>query len=382
MLTRSLTIVTSYPMDEPVVRNRLTPLIDRAVARGFRVRLVSSGTTTLDDDRPGFRHDRLGAVATPQRNFVRRAIDEWRAAKAILQSVRTTPEDIVLVTIPSMFLLFRVGLLSGGRKLLDVRDLTWEYLPDSQPLQRAAKLLFRHLAHGRFGSFDLISCTNERERAYLANKLRIAPSEIVLVPNGIAQSQFDLLAPNGIRRADALEVSYIGNVGVAQNLSILLRAAQMLPKVRFNIVGGGTALTEISMLRKSMALDNVHMTGRIAWDEVRSIYNRTHILYAQLSANFEGAMPSKLYEYLSTGKYVVYGGGGEARKMLARFDNNVVIDPDDPDALVQAIRDAARDGADRRLSLRNREAIEASFIREHASDRLLDRMIEQFNLIA
>jgi glycosyltransferase involved in cell wall biosynthesis len=68
--------------------------------------------------------------------------------------------------------------------------------------------------------------------------------------------------------------------------------------------------------------------------------------------------------------------------MLARFDNNVVIDPDDPDALVQAIRDAARDGADRRLSLRNREAIEASFIREHASDRLLDRMIEQFNLIA
>lgn len=68
--------------------------------------------------------------------------------------------------------------------------------------------------------------------------------------------------------------------------------------------------------------------------------------------------------------------------MLARFDNNVVIDPDDPDALVQAIRDAARDGADRRLSLRNREAIETSFIREHASDRLLDRMIEQFNLIA
>ena len=46
------------------------------------------------------------------------------------------------------------------------------------------------------------------------------------------------------------------------------------------------------------------------------IYTDSDILYAQLKKEFEGAVPSKLYEYLSTGKFIIYGGLGEALNLL------------------------------------------------------------------
>lgn len=56
--------------------------------------------------------------------------------------------ELSLVTIPSMFLLHLSFLFKGDRrKILDIRDLSWEYLSDKSFIQRIAKqiLEYRHI---------------------------------------------------------------------------------------------------------------------------------------------------------------------------------------------------------------------------------------------
>ena len=48
--------------------------------------------------------------------------------------------------------------------------------------------------------------------------------------------------------------------------------------------------------------------GLLSWADLFEIYTVSDILYAfNLKKEFEGAVPSKLYEYLSTGKFIIYG---------------------------------------------------------------------------
>ena len=73
-------------------------------------------------------------------------------------------------------------------------------------------------------------------------------------------------------------------------------------------------------------------------DNVLEIYKNTDILYAQLSKEFSSAIPSKLYEYLASGKCIIYGGYGEALKKLKDFENVFFVKPDKVDDLVISIK--------------------------------------------
>ncbi len=74
-------------------------------------------------------------------------------------------------------------------------------------------------------------------------------------------------------------------------------------------------------------------------------------------------MPSKLYEYLSTGKYIIYAGFGVAKDVLEKFERVEVIPPSDNIALNQAIDHAINQTDLREFSTINRNIIKENFIR-------------------
>src|SRR5690606_2470613 len=130
--------------------------------------------------------------------------------------------------------------------------------------------------------------------------------------NGVAKYQFQALSsldtcitsPQREHNKRPV-ISYIGNVGLAQDLTTFVQAARRLPHIEFNIVGTGTDFKRIEEEVKRHATPNINLWGSVSWEEIPGVYTISDILYAQLTYDYSRAMPSKLYEYLSTGRFII-----------------------------------------------------------------------------
>lgn len=366
-------IVSSVPISEPVIRNRVTPFFKRLLGSGYDVCFVcprSEGNRARLE--AGVELHEVSVDFIKPKGFVRRAVREAYNAFKVVSYAKDIKADAWLITIPSMFLAFIAPYVLTGRKVfLDVRDLTWEYLSDKSLLQRFSKRFFRVSFARSLSFFNLVCATNPTEVEYIKGiwKGKRPP---LLVTNGIAREQYEKLKQVESAARGTTTVSYIGNIGFAQRLDTLVEAADQLPDIEFRIVGSGIDFDRIEKLISEKKLKNVVLTGRVGWDAVREYYGRTDILYAQLTPDYAGAMPSKLYEYLATGKPIIYGGCGQAVETLSMFDNNQVVNPCDVAALVKVIKTYGRSRGNIKLSHSNREKINSEYIREDAAKTLVD----------
>lgn len=377
METKTVVIISSVPLSEPVSRNRILPFCNLFLDNGISVSLVCPKSEPSTHAHPtGVKLVEVELKNNKPESFVRRAIKEARDVATLLKVAKKQQATAYLPTIPSIFLIFLSPLyLPKKRSFIDVRDLTWEYLSDKSLLQRLSKRLFRFLFKITINFYQLVAVTNPAELTYVS-KVWIGKQAPLMVANGITQEQFDKLQTTQPTSGGQLTVTYIGNIGIAQHLDTLVEAAKQLPEVRFKIVGAGIEYEKIQNLVTTASINNVEFTGRIPWDDVKEYYNNTNILYAQLTEDFAGAMPSKLYEYLSTGKYIIYGGQGQAAEKLSEFTNNQVIPPSDSKALVEAIKEAAERTDISQLSQENRQQIKEHYIRENTAKKLIKSIKE------
>ena len=354
--------------EEPTVKNRLMPYITKAIEQGFKVILVTADSTPLDEfDSNFFSHILQPSQSNRPRSFFKRVIFEWFETRKILKSLIDLDVDIVVLTIPSMFLLFNASILKRKKLYLDVRDLTWEYLQNSKPKQLVAKLLFRMIANTSFKFFSSIVVTNEAEVEYFKRKKINA----LLYFNGISSEQFRDLSTIPKKQHKEFTVSYVGKVGVAQNLETLVSAAEVIKDVKFNIVGYGSEYNRLQDLVLSKKLNNVTFYGNVKWKEVLRFYQESDVLYAQLQENFSVAMPSKLYQYLNASRFVIYGGGSQAQKTLSNFENNIVIPPDNVRKLVDAIKQSRKVCSQELNFEDNLKIIKHNYIRENNVSKVL-----------
>ncbi|MEJ6475596.1 glycosyltransferase [Pseudoalteromonas piscicida] len=372
-MTSKICLVTNLAfVDEPTVENRLMPYIHCLVDKQVHLTLVSQDPTVPDVLPTEVEHISTNLNSNRPSSFIRRAFFEWREARRILKEVSKKNYDKYIVTIPSMFLLFNIYLLKGKSVCLDVRDLTWEYLDDSSIFQKLSKLIFRALAHKNIGLTDYQIVTNDTEFAYMSKMEGI----VLKYSNGVTQEQFiDLQRLTKPNPDSTFTITYCGKVGIAQNLSVLIEAASLLPEYNFKIVGYGPQTKEIQLLANEKGLKNVEFTGHVTWSEVLKHYASSHVLYAQLGPLYSGAMPSKLFQYLATGRYVIYGGEGQAVDTLKQFAMTNVIKSNDVAALVDAIECARRYRSKGSEAESNKCLISDNYVREKNILKVLERIL-------
>lgn len=369
---KTLAIVMSYPLrKELAAGNRMLSFLHVAQRKGYQVSVYSL-CNSIDSNRShSFNHE-IKPFPCTLPGFLGRAIKEAISAIKLFNAVKESKYDRVLVSIPSMFLLFFMPRKLAKSTYLDIRDLTWEYLSDKSCTQRVAKFVFRFFAKKKVGLFSAISVTNSCEYKYCSEVLNFPKSSLFLLPNGISQENFQKLSSISLSSPEVnklITITYIGNIGIPQNLSTFIEAASFCPSVIFNIVGSGENLSEIKKLKEDKNVSNVKFLGSLPWHELIKVYSETDILYAQLNHDFSGAIPSKLYEYLSTGKFFIYGGAGEALKMLDGFENHLAIEPENASKLVEAIKQSMNQEFWGHISFANRLKIENNYIREHHVER-------------
>lgn len=334
---------------------RVTALVRALADRGWRVEVVTLAPHHPENRvHPGYgTHARETAhedgvevvrfrpwIVAKDRLAVRLLAELRFCAQAALHALADR-RDLVVASSPYMFLgpmVFVAARVRGARFGWDVRDLTWEYLKATGKrtfgLDRAVAAVMRATAR----RVDVLTTATEGQQTYFG-PVRGAATTIVngLAPDLIAALEAGPPREDPERRPRVL---YAGLIGFPQGLRVLLDAAAALPEADVVLAGDGPERAALEAEARTRGLGNVRFTGFVDSVRLASLYRDADVLVAHLRDDpaFAIAQPSKLWEYMATGRPVVYGGRGEAAAILEQRCIGVVAPPDDAAALATAVR--------------------------------------------
>lgn len=171
------------------------------------------------------------------------------------------------------------------------------------------------------------------------------PTKIHYIPTW-AEKDFSL--PNDKVPADGLEsdfftVTFAGNIGSAQDIYCIIKAANELKKhahIRFNIIGDGSEAAGVSRAISQYGLiDNVKMLGRHPLKEMLKFYQEADAMIVTLKSKgvFSMTIPGKLQSYLAAGKAVIGAIDGEAQQVIKESKSGYCVASGDYIALADAI---------------------------------------------
>jgi len=206
-----------------------------------------------------------------------------------------------------------------------------------------------------------------------------------MVPNGISKELLDMFGgieePQNGRRP---VVAYVGLLGYNQGIDVLLDVASRLPGIDLLLVGDGPERQALEDRVNSGELRNISFTGYLSREKILEIYKKSDILFAQLkdtpTLNSTG-LPSKLFEYMATGRPFIYAGKGLATEFLNDVGCALTVVPEDPDAITNAITSLLDDPAlMQELGSKGREFVQQNYHREQLMEQLLRELKDRFSL--
>lgn len=309
---------------------------------------------------------------------------------APLGLLRLQKPDVVLASSPPIFPMFSVWLICKFRGIpfvIEVRDL-W---PESaiqmgilknkyliKIMQWMEKILYNQ-------SIKIIALTDGIRNDICSRGWN--KDKVELVTCGV---DFDKLYPDNVGGAlirekygwqDKKIVMYFGALGEANNIPVIIQTAKILEnheKILFVLVGDGMKRNDIKEDIDLLGLKNIILLPPVPKFDARSFINAADICLVTLRdiPLFEGAIPTKLIDYMACGKPVLCGVRGEAVRIISESSGGVLFDPDDSYQLSENIVDLIN----RSDELKKIGVKGLNYVRTHFSANLLRDQIEKILL--
>jgi len=227
-------------------------------------------------------------------------------------------------------------------------------------LDRVNRYLLRHA--------DAVVALGDRMRRRLVEQKGADPRRVHVIHNW---ADCDAIVPgpkdNGFARANGLGnrfvVMHSGNVGLSQNLEILIEAAdrlRSLERLTIAIVGDGAKRDVLQRKARERGLDRiVRFFPYQPKETLHDSFSSADVFVVSLKAGIEGfIVPSKVYGILAAGRPFIAATDPSAEPaMIAReTGSGLVAQAGDPDALAAAIVSMYNDPAGtREMGVRARE---------------------------
>lgn len=315
------------------------------VPHEYRRKLYS--TETLE----GVEILRTWIYASPRRGSGHRLANyfSYVLSSSLAGLFRGRSYDIILASSPPLFIGLAAVLLSRVHRIptvLDIRDI-WpdvaveagEFSPQGR-LTRWGGALARFL----YGQVNHVTpVTNNKRQKLLA--AHVPPSKLTVVTNGvdldrtIAQAGTDL--PPVPDLANKFVVLYAGLIGIAQGVDIAVKAADLLSDhddIHFLIVGDGVRREALVADVERRRLTNVTWLPQQPPATIPAFMRRASVCLVPLvSSNLVDAVPSKLLEAWAYQKPVILAAGGEAADIVRASGGGVVVSPEEPKQLAEAV---------------------------------------------
>jgi glycosyltransferase involved in cell wall biosynthesis len=292
--------------------------------------------------------------------------------------------DAVIATSPQFFC-GCVGvichLLRKWTFLLEIRDI-W---PESiiavgamkksltiRILEKIEKLNYRSASH--IITVNKGCCQSIIERG-------ISPKKISIIPNGVDIQFFKSRVPsqdfrNKFRSKGKFVCAYIGTIGMAHGLEVIVKAAERClhqgrSDVIFWMVGDGAAREELEMQARSSQLNNIIFTGRIDKIKIPEVISSCDACLVHLKDTelFSTATPSKMFEFMAMDVPIIMGVRGQALEIVLEAGAGVAMIPENAQSLIECINQIQRKG---RKYFSGREYVARNFERQKMASRMLN----------
>jgi glycosyltransferase involved in cell wall biosynthesis len=313
-------ISTDYPPLRSSAAVQLRDLAQELVQQGHEpvVMVPAEGldkawvTEILD----GVQVLRLAALPIRDIGYVRRTIGETILPFAMLYGIRKSPFrsvqwDAVIWYSPSIFFGSLVAVLkrsSNCGSYLILRDIFPEWAVDLGLLHRGlAYHFFKMVARYQYAVADTIGVQSPSNLAYLAGwtkrpgrRLEVLQNWLTVAPN--AGSSISVAATSLAGRTIFV---YIGNMGVAQGMDILINLAASLRNRRdigFLFVGRGSDVSRLRESATKQALDNILFHDEVDSREMPGLLAQCHIGLVALDPRHKTHnVPGKFLTYMQAG---------------------------------------------------------------------------------
>jgi glycosyltransferase involved in cell wall biosynthesis len=146
--------------------------------------------------------------------------------------------------------------------------------------------------------------------------------------------------------ADKFVVMHSGNIGHAQDLDTLIRAATFLrdlDDLRIVLIGGGARRDELKGLARLLEVEQVLFMGYQLRELLADSLSAADVHVVGLARGLSGyVVPSRLYGVLAVGRPVLVAAetDSETAKVVEQVGCGVVVPPGRPELLARAIRQA------------------------------------------
>ncbi|MEX2286724.1 MAG: glycosyltransferase family 4 protein [Planctomycetaceae bacterium] len=265
--------------------------------------------------------------------------------------------DVLVATSPQFFCGFAGVLCRWLRRtpfVLEIRDIWPESIITVGAMRRSRLIrVLEWLEQRMYKAADHIVTVGEGYRRQLLNR-GVEPAKISVVPNGTDVSQFKPRRPSSELRqlwdaggaigCDKFVCAYIGTIGMAHGLDVVLRAAAELKRlgrddVVFWMVGDGAERQNLEAEVQRLMLVNVIFTGMVEKSQLADVIASCDACLVHLRGTelFGTVLPSKMFEIMAMNVPMIMGVRGEAADIVAAASAGVPMIPDDEGSLLHAV---------------------------------------------
>ena len=149
--------------------------------------------------------------------------------------------------------------------------------------------------------------------------------------------------PKEIPDLDDFKIAFTGNIGVAQGLEILPKAAALLKKekVKFIIIGNGRDQERFEKTIKEKGVtEKFVLIDRQPAERIPELLSACDAGFISFNKDplWEKTIPAKLQSYMACGKAIIASASGETKRIIEEAGCGVCCELGDPDALAAGIR--------------------------------------------
>jgi len=293
----------------------------------------------------------------------------WFGLRAAIVSRATAgvdPSVVVGSTVHPLAALAGLVLAKRWRKpfVFEVRDIWPQSLVDLGRLKPngSATQILRWIEVRLLRNASAVVTLLPGSEQYLVDS-GATPKSVVYIPNGV---DFDVLrySAQSNKPRDNFVLMYLGSHGEAHSLHHIVHAAAIIKsdcrfdgkQVEFHFYGEGPEKRRLVQLAEQERLTNVRFADGVPKAAVWEIgANADAFILSMPSAEVfkYGISPNKLFDYMAMGRPVIFCCNSKFNP-IAQSGSGVTVEPEQPQALVEAVYELLAMSPDKRAELGKR----------------------------
>tara|TARA_B100001287_G_C22618562_1_gene498853 strand:- start:109 stop:1260 length:1152 start_codon:yes stop_codon:yes gene_type:complete len=377
-----VTIVSSFPMDGKATSNRVKvfaeQLLIENLANSVTIVCPSSDNHNFLTQDNNLKLVDINLNEINKKNYFIRAYHELSHAFKLFNNAKKNNPDVLLVTVPSVLLLIPILFSKKSYFIaLDIRDIVWNYFSGNifnVFINKILSVIFKYAIK----KSNIISVTNNMEKKQV---LELSGIEPIIAANGISSQTFDSLSKIKLKeQTKKVNLTYIGNVGIAQELECLIQLANDYShNMEVTIIGDGSRQSYLKKLARKTNLKNINFVGKISPFFLSEHIEKSDILFAQIGINFSSAVPTKIFEYFASSRKVLLGlPDGQAKEIFKDFSGVKIFPVGKYNELKESFEIIRNLTFVPEMAEKNKNILKHKFIRENNAKFYLNTLKDSF----